>query len=221
MPFLRMEMRYPTLTGQVRDTQVNVLHFQAGTVDRDDMVDTVAVNWAAFLGIIDESMSDEVFMPDGEAVWYDLSEPEPRVPFRRVNHGLTLRTDSQSCPLETSICCSFQGGPASGANAARRRGRIYLPTPVIAWLEAEDGIVRVAPSVAAALAAGMKTFRDSCLAAAEPAVWSVYSPTTHAGGASLAASFTAIERGWVDQEPDTQRRRGGTAELGRSSWIGA
>ena len=36
----------------------------------------------------------------------------------------------------------------------------------------------------------------------------VYSPTTHAEGGTLFESMTTVTQGWVDNEPDTQRRRG-------------
>lgn len=205
MPYLRMVSKYRTLTGLERDVQTNTLHF-AYNGDREDAASDIASAWALFVLRIDQYMSDDIFDPDVDMDFFDMAEPEPRVPFFSSTVGATYVAED-SLPLECSFVVSFAGPIVSGPGAGRKRGRIYLPTFTKDTIVSGGGGIAWEGTMRADVADAFKDFGDSLLALASPIALQVFSPTTLAGGGTLAASMTAVTRGWIDSEPDTQRRR--------------
>jgi len=141
---------------------------------------------------------------------YDMRDPEPRQ--AKYLSSITL-TNSSSGPFpgEVALCNSFAVTVASGANAARRRVRIFLG-PI-----AESAGVVIASQNRPSLAA-RAAVRDAAaaLAVATPLgpgfgpgsiSWAIYSPTTDQAS-TIDDSFFDVQRGWVDDAWDTQRRRG-------------
>lgn len=115
---------------------------------------------------------------------------------------------------------TFQGPPASGVNQARRRGRIFLPTYQTSSIIESGGRVVWEPNALVTLAGGFETFHDAVASAGGN--WAVFSPTTFAQTAGttldrLRAATTYVTDGWIDDEPDTQRRRGSGAGV-RTLW---
>jgi hypothetical protein len=214
MPFFKMVAEHPTLSGLARDEQQNVMHFQTNG-SLEDGIETVWDAWYTFMGYLDQWMSDDIFDVVTRATFFDMEDPEPRIPYE-LRSGAITPAALTSLPLECSMVVSFSGDPASGVNQARRRGRIYLPTPPTTVIQSANGGVAWSTAYRQGVRTAFDTFCETIVADTVPAWLSVYSPTTHAGGASLAASFTTVTRGWVDSEPDTQRRRSwhaGTKEL--------
>lgn len=207
MGYLRMVSQYDLLTGLSKDTQTNTMHF-AYNGDREDACSDIASEWAQFLAVIDGSMDDSIFDPDIRMTFFDMEEPEPRVPVFNSTFGATYATTGVSLPLECSMVVSFAGPVVSGPGQGRTRGRIYLPTYVQSATVVSGQTVRWEPATLAGHMAAFQDFAQDLLALASPCALQVYSPTRRAGGATLAASMTAVTRGWVDNEPDTQRRRG-------------
>jgi len=128
---------------------------------------------------------------------YDLSDPEPRVPFSEGNLGTSTTAGTNSCPPELAVCLSFQGERVSGVSQARRRGRVYLG-PLSPNVMGSDGRVTSAAVTAISNAGGvMKTASGM-----SDWRWGVISTAT--GG----IGFTEVDNGWVDDDFDIQRRRG-------------
>lgn len=133
--------------------------------------------------------------------WYNRDAPPPRVPYE-----LDLRTTASGIiatkvPSEVSAVLSFQGVKLSGAPQARRRGRIYLGALVDTWLE--NASATAPPMIAAAVAGDIAATADTLRNAVEGAgdyMWTVWSQTNN--------SYVQVTDGWVDNSPDTQRRRG-------------
>jgi hypothetical protein len=109
-----------------------------------------------------------------------------------------------SLPLEVSACLSFKGtlsidGTAGPSEAGRRRGRVYLgPLQTRVNTNASDKTPTISTN-----------FRDACTGAAAffsnsnldlNIFWVVWSPT--------AGDATRVHEGWMDDDFDTQRRRG-------------
>lgn len=126
---------------------------------------------------------------------YDLSDPEPRQPVLIGTNNLTVGT-GDALPPEVAICLSFQAAPVSGVPQARRRNRVYLPYIREAQLSA-DG--RPAGTLLTILVGAADTLWDASEAATSWQ-WVGYSPTD--------AQAWDIDNGWMDNEWDTQRRRG-------------
>lgn len=132
---------------------------------------------------------------------YDLDDPEPRAPVLEGFRDYTPNTTG-GLPPEVSLVVSFQAPKTSGVPQARRRNRIYLP-----FLTAASNTSDGRPS--GPLCTAVETAAADLLAASGPTSadwqWMVYSPTD--------AAFDLVDNGWIDNEWDTQRRRGRVATL--------
>lgn len=134
--------------------------------------------------------------------FYDMEDPEPRAPVYEATWDFTSAPTGSPLPPEVSLCVSFQGDKMSGQPQARRRGRNYLP-----FIEAASCGADGRPDsacITAAVAWGNTLLTYSATPGAP--VWAVNSTY----GEPLEFS-TEITNGWVDNEFDTQRRRGRVA----------
>lgn len=140
--------------------------------------------------------------------WYDLATPQPRVPYE-VSMPINVSPTATVIPSEVSAVASFQANREAGVPQSRRRGRIYLGGLNAAWFvpSTSSTPARLEPAMLTRCATAFEAFRDQV--GATSARWAVWSPTDQA--ASL------ITNGWMENDPDTQRRRGGKASL-RTSW---
>jgi len=127
---------------------------------------------------------------------YDRSDPLPRAPVNQGIFNFTIGPVGNPLPPEVSMCGSFQAVPASGIPQARRRGRIFLG-PINATTLETTGRPTVARVTI--LRNALEALRVASAAAATWE-WSVFS-TKNLVNYSVA-------NGWVDDEFDTQRRRG-------------
>lgn len=183
------------------DAVVNVWHFDAddATGEANDLADRVAAFYTTIAPIMSSVLSGT-----GTIQVYDLADPEPRVPI--YTRGLTGIAGGSAFPSEVALCLSMQAAPESGVNQRRRRGRIYIGPLGTGGTAVTDGDVRPTQARADTILDAAVTLAtgpdpgDSRLA--------IYSPTTRAGGASLADSFNDAAELWVDNAFDTQRRRG-------------
>jgi hypothetical protein len=87
----------------------------------------------------------------------------------------------------------------SGQPQARKRGRIYLGPFDTTQLNADGRILPACQTTIRNAAQALLTASDVALDWS----WAVYSPTN--------ASGVIVDNGWVDNEWDTQRRRGRAA----------
>lgn len=127
---------------------------------------------------------------------YDRADPKPRAPKLEGAWSFTQVPTGNALPPEVAIVLSFQGLRLSGTNQARRRGRVYLG-PVASANNTADG----RPTTATTTLIGNTA--AALLAASDAAptwLWTVHS--------GLLPQDTEITDGWVDNEWDTQRRRG-------------
>lgn len=134
---------------------------------------------------------------------YLLSDPTPRPPKYMSAMPITVTPGASSdVPPELAICLSFQGDPVAGVNQARRRGRLFLGG---FGLWADPGDATQFPEVDSTIITAITTAADAFGNAvpAQQFFWSVWSRTT--------STMVPITNGWVDNAPDTQRRRGADA----------
>lgn len=106
-------------------------------------------------------------------------------------------------PNEVAICSSFAAGAPAGTSAARRRGRIYFG-PLRDTSITNDPLTFqpiVATSLRETLLRATERLAETLLSQGhELSVWS-----------RTDGAFFPVVRGWVDNEFDTQRRRGEVA----------
>lgn len=149
---------------------------------------------------------------------YDLTDAKPRTPrFERIDTLSVTQDTAPLVPTEVSLCVSYKANYISGINPARFRGRIYLGA-----LGDNGGGVGGAsafPRPNTNLINNCKTAAHDlrAVAATSQFRWVVYSPTRVAGGSTQLGACETVVGGWVDNEYDTQRRRGVTAST-RNTW---
>lgn len=180
-------------TGVIEDASTNTYHFDADTVG-----DLAAVN--SQLQTLYQSMrthlSPLMAQSGHEIKYYRLSDPEPRAPVRIDTFTFTTALSGAPLPTEVAMVVSFQGGASSGQVQARRRGRIYFGPMSTSAVDA-TGFFSSAVRTAAVNAWGVLLDASQ---AATSWKWSVYSTVNGTG--------VEVQNGWVENAPDTQRRRG-------------
>ena len=216
MPNFAVQCTIPYFTGIPEDVCTNVLHFSRESAPISTNWDDLATNVTDFYEFVYVGGSSGIAManyavPSGfRLTAYDLGDPIPRAPVFEATPGLAGFTPvATTLPPESSVCLSFQGNKISGEPQARRRGRMYLGCIGTAWDSSSSSSF---PKV--------NTTRMSHLATAcqnlvgdstdDGWTWTVYSRTDSAG--------VAITNGWIDDAPDTQRRRGNNATQ-RVTWV--
>lgn len=132
---------------------------------------------------------------------FDLSDPEPRVPRAIKNFTLGAADGGAgvtNLPLECAIVNSFQGAKVAGLPQSRRRGRIFFgPLRSLAFDGGTPSVVT--SNVLQNLPAASKRLRAAVISDLG-GLWVVWSETDQ--------NPVTITDGWVDNDPDTQRRRG-------------
>ena len=214
MSIIRCQVRFQGRSNIPEDVFVNTFHFDFGLNSLNQAkADTMTNALNAFYDVIPPGgvasianrLSTFVNVPVSVR-WYNLDDEKPRIP---VTTAFTLETRQiagTNLPEEVAVVASFSGGPPI---TPRRRGRIYIgPLQGTAVNSSSpDTRVRVVDAFMADISkCCMALVADS---AAQGCPWVVWSPTGNVA--------TEIERGHIDNAPDTQRRRGPVA-LARVIW---
>lgn len=208
MSQIRAQITFPFFTNLPTDVITNTLYFQGSGTFAEDYPDLVAPLNAFYescyaIGIanyIDEALATIKF--------YDMEQPAPRVP-EVESLAFDVTNSVSTVPTEVAAVLSFQGNQVSGVPQARRRGRIYLGGLVPAQLTASavDAFPILAPAFITDIVDAAEVLRDTTNGLSIG--WRVYSPTL--------GTFAAVSNGWVDNSPDTQRRRSVNASQ-RTLW---
>lgn len=136
---------------------------------------------------------------------YHLSEPEPRPPvyvsrFGQAGSGSPL-------PAEVAICSSIAAAAPAGQRPARRRGRVYIGPLNSGTGEVVGGYLRPKTSAINGIANATEALATFLVGINwQLCVWSRADNT-----------LFPVVRGWVNNEYDTQRRRGPEATA-RQVW---
>lgn len=213
MTLFRAQIVLPMFTNLPRDVITNTLWF------RDDITPSTTQEAADGLGPLIQTFYISAYANGGLASYvlasqayvnfYNMSDPEPRVP---VRHDINLATASGVSDIPTEVSCvlSFQGDPESGVPAGRRRGRIYLGGLGSAFMSAgaPNAYPIIATVVRNAIGVAATTFR-AAVNGTDDFTWVVNSTT--------AGETFDVTHGWVDDSPDTQRRRSVESNL-RTLW---
>jgi hypothetical protein len=193
MPFYTTVATIKTADNTLANFATNTWHHEA-----DDLtaLGLVHVALEAYYAAVDAAFSDLCLTTAGRTFTsYDDSDPTPRPPVLESTYA-QVPGGGAPLPPEVSIVMSYQGARQAGEAQSRRRGRIYLP-----FLGESNNGTDGRPL--AALVTLVSNAGDAHLASSVGApswTWVVYSPTS--------AAYVPVNNGWVDNEWDTQRRRG-------------
>lgn len=195
MPLYRIQITIPMASGNPKDAVQNVWHVIADDVTSAELA-VVSLN--TFYLAVDGLFSNLVAADRPTCKIYDLADPEPRAPVSEPQMSI-LAPGGNPLPPEVAFCVSFQAQRQSGQSQARRRGRVYLG-PLAAAGVHTDG--RPTSSFLSTVGSACQTLADDSEATA---VWglAVYSRVNQAA--------IEIDHIWIDNEWDTQRRRGRVA----------
>lgn len=205
MAIVRAQVTIPSVSGQAADAATNTWHFDVGSsfpAGLDEIVPALKAFYDAWSGL----RSPQMTWSQASVKFYDLALPKPSGPVWSAPLGLTSAAGTDSMPLEVSICLSFKHIDIPGVPLSSTRGRVYLGPLCRATTLGTDG--RVATTA-------QNTLRDAGQAlelASDSSTefsWVIYSPTR--------GQMFSVSSGWVDNEFDTQRRRG-RRPTARASW---
>jgi hypothetical protein len=196
---MRAQITLRGASGLPRDNIVNTFHYTGtGAAAR------AAVNSAidAFFDTVDVQLSALVLTTGHTVKHYDLDQAPPRIPVGSVyTFDFNTAPSSSRLPGEVAIVVSTRAAPESGINPASLRNRFYLG-PIAQAVVATTGLV--VSTSADAIATAAQTMFNSINASGE-AEAVVYSPTL-----DISRPIAVV---WVNNEFDTQRRRGATETI--------
>lgn len=192
MALYRCQIVFNMLDGIPANASTNTLHFDA---DDETQLPLIVDALQAMYLPIDGLLSSLIDEDKIRAEFYRLSDPTPRqVVYGENLTGLTVSTTAG--PTEVAFVVSYQAARVSGLPQARRRGRFYIgPLEAQDTARPDNAQVTAVRQAAAGLLAASR--------AATGWTWAQYSPTNGTGA--------DVDNGWVDDEWDTQRRRGRSA----------
>jgi hypothetical protein len=196
MPICRAQVIIPNVNNNPADNVINTWGFEL-----DDASSGGAVSATTALGQFynygTTYRSPNFNWSLSTVRWFNMEDPEPRVPFAQPVLVTSPSAGSPSLPHELAVCMSFQGSTGSGFNMRRRRGRLYLG-PFASNANGTGGVVL--PALRTAIANAADTFLG--LSGTTDWQWGVISM------AGIGVGFTPVVSGWVDDAWDIQRRRG-------------
>lgn len=210
-------------TGSPLDRYLNTFHFNSPDPLVDADLDNLAGHLVDFYtdipvgggGSIGGLLSEQVAGSGHTVTFYNVTSLPAGLPIRTPDTwSFAVAPSTNGIPEECALCLSFAAAPVAGNNSgpgphlpARRRGRVYIGPLNTAVPASGTGGVRPAAGLQADMLLSAEQFlHDGPLA--DGWIWAVFSPTDLAN--------RAVERAWVDDAFDTQRRRG-VAPSGRLS----
>jgi hypothetical protein len=202
MALYRLQVIIPMDDNLPANAASNTFHFSAA----DDGSELAAIETAmdAFYTNMSTHLSSLITPSTWTYKWFKMSDPVPRVPYRTTTNKGPTSTGSNAAPPEVALCISWKTLPTSGFPSGRTRNRVYIGPLAQGTLDTNGR-----PTSTAVTA--LRNSANGLLTASTSAAWSwvVYSQTEvdSAGG---PGTFD-IASGWVDNEFDTQRRRGRAA----------
>lgn len=217
MPLFRAQIILPYFTGTPTDVSVNQLHFLFDTNTGLEPA-AVASHCAAFYDDIypaatAASRANYIDWPLAHVKVFDLSQPTPRVPWVFNLGYANAGTAATPIPTEVATVLSFHAEPESGVRFQRLYNRIFLPMAGAASSMANSA-VDAFPTLSTGWVTLVRNAAIALHAAANNTTVGQWSQVSNATGLT---AVRPIVGGWVDNSPDTQRRRSVLASS-RNTW---
>lgn len=204
--YYSMQVNLPMDSGLAQDAVTNTWHYTkiGGTeaTAADEMADRLQSFYGSLSGVLSAQINETLVRFKA----YDLEDAEPRVPVFDEFRSITAPSAGASLPHEVTCVGSYHGTFTSGVNPASRRGRAFLGPLKVSSIEDASSRVQF---TAAARTVFFNAF-DVMLTGFEGSLlvkWITYSPTIRASQ-GIASAVSIVTGGFIDNEPDTQRRRG-------------
>lgn len=161
-----------------------------------------------FYKAMDDMMGSSLTLGGHTLKVYELSAPEPRPPVHEATFSVDSISPGGTMPNEVALVSSFSAAPLAGVSQARRRGRIFFgPLSSTTGVVAADGYVRPTTTAMNNLVDRFETM----VIALETQQWPL-----HVWSRANSTLYPVVS-GWVNNEFDTQRRRG-PEETSRIGW---
>ncbi len=191
MALHRFQVTSKKIGGLAIDDAVNVLYYEMGTFDAN----SVASVCDDILSKYEAALSPIVANGEWTCKGYSMADAKPRPVKGQASRsfGGAGGQNGPAGPREVCVCLSYY----AGRNLPRDRGRIYLG-PFLASTTGEERPNAALLGRFITLGNGLASVGESAVVADSD--WVVFSPTR-----GTAKVITNI---WVDNEWDTQRRRG-------------
>lgn len=215
MALYRAQVILPFFTNLPEDVIVNQFHFEAEPTDVDIVGPQIATAldtfYTSLYGAVGTGRVSYIDWPLVYCKVFALADPPPRVPWISPSFGITAGSLASQIPTEVACVLSFQAAPESGVRYQRLYNRIYLggiPQTAIT-VSAVDEFPRFSTAFTDTIKAAALALLDS--GESSGAFWRQVSRAT---GSTIAREIVG---GWVDNGPDTQRRRSVLSTL-RNNW---
>lgn len=213
MPVIRSQAIFPYFTNLPKDVITNTMHWDwdDGLYSRDAVCDAIATRLDAFYTTIypNPYSSNYVNYAAARVEMFVLSDPSPRVPEVR-SMAITTTTNPTPIPPEVAVVLSYHAAPESGVDRRRLHNRIYLGGLGASCLVASTS--STFPSINGGFRTAIANAASALLDGNGLGIdWVQYSSAT------LIPDTREIVGGWIDNEADTQRRRG-VGATARTSW---
>ena len=212
MAFLNAQVSFPYFTNIPEDVITNTWHFESTGVTNAVAAITIANRLTTFytsVYSVSGSAGNHVNWSQGIVKVYDLADPLPRTPIIQTVPVFPTSPAASTIPTEMAIVLSYHAAPVSGVPNGRLRGRVYLGGFAQGVMGA--GSASSFPTVGSSIRTQIASAATALKVANTANVEWVQRSTV-----GLITS-SSIQGGWVDNTPDTQRRRGVKATT-RNLW---
>ena len=216
MALYRVDVVFPMFTGLPRDIIQNTFHIVSTAT-----IEAVAVNcadiWLSdfYKEVYADNSVDKVNYiqwANAKVRVFNMDDPSPRIPWEENLDIGTSGSAASTVPTEVAVVASFQSAGLPGEVYQRRYNRIYLGALLPAYLDAST------TSTFPVIDAGFRNRIITAMTVLQSALSgpdNVWVQLSMAGGVPRALPVIG---GWVDDSPDTQRRRGVDA-TSRTTWV--
>lgn len=209
MAIYRAQHILPMFTGIPRDVISNTFHFEAdGSLSTAVYASVIQARLNTFYETAYEDLGATYVVWSAATVEVvRLDDPPPLIPIVLSSPVVTTPTDSV-IPTEVSVVNTFAAAETGGVVRQRLYNRVYLG----GWADGvmQAGLSSAFPQVSVLAMSQIANASSALLFANDGAPdWIQYSPT--------AGVARPITRGWIDNSPDTQRRRSVDA-TNRNTW---
>jgi hypothetical protein len=184
-------------TGETADSWQNTLSLQALSTISPNLLEV----WTDTIWRMYEGWATNGLLRGAARIGHMIKVYEARVginnfPIIEVPYSFGSQPGAVDLPREVALCISFRAQIPQNIPRARGRGRIFVP----GFPESSNDAGRPTPSVQGTLGAGYGNYFNDTLAIDAPIFPGVFSRTQD--------FVYPIVEAWVDNEWDTQRRRG-------------
>jgi len=211
MAHIAAQCVFPYASGLPTDVQTNTFHFDIVVADPTPQLAAITAALTTFYDQVHAApggWANYIVWTSAHVNYYFMDSPLPRIPITHQLDMTTVSAASSLIPAEACVAMSFHGSALAGEVPARRRGRVYLGG--FALLMTSSSLV-TPPRLDSTIVNNIQNAGEVLMNSLNgpEVIWCVWS--------QVNSELVPVEGGWVDNEPDTQRRRGIKATV-RNTW---